>query len=69
MAESERSPVACKYLLNFLYLDGNATGRRRFEKSLPRIISAKADGSEMYAFWRVQQGYQWGSFNPIEPVA
>jgi hypothetical protein len=43
--------------LEFLYLDINAIGRRRFEKSLPRIISAKTDDSEMYAFWRVQQGY------------
>ena len=57
MAKTEQSSAVCKCLLNFLYLDANATGRQRFEKSLPRIISAKTNGSEMYAFWRVQQGY------------
>ena len=45
-----------------------AEAHQRFKKVLPGIINVRTDGEAMYAFRRVQQGYQWESYGPIHPV-
>lgn len=54
--------------LNFELSESNTVARRRFKKILPGIINVRTDGSAIYAFRRVQQGYQWESYGPILPV-
>ena len=54
--------------LDFSLAQSNKVARRRFKKILPGIINVRTDGEEMYAFRRVQQGYQWESYGPIEPI-
>lgn len=41
---------------------------RVFQKIVARIINVRADGEQSYVFRRVQQGWQWKSYEPIEPV-
>lgn len=45
-----------------------ADAHQRFKKVLPGIINVRTDGESLYAFRRVQQGYQWESYGPIEPI-
>jgi hypothetical protein len=47
--------------------NASAEARRRFKKALPGIINVRTDGSVIYAFRRVQQGYGWESYGPITP--
>ena len=54
--------------LDFALADSNTIARRRFKKILPGIINVRTDGEEIYAFRRVQQGYQWESYGPIDPI-
>lgn len=54
--------------LNFALAASNTVARRRFKKILPGIINVRTDGKALYAFRRVQQGYQWESYGPIEPI-
>lgn len=54
--------------LDFSNSNANKVARRRFKKVLPGIINVRTNGEEMYAFRRVQQGYQWESYGPIEPI-
>jgi len=43
---------------------------RRFlnKKTHPFFFVNDAGGTRMFAFRRVQQGYQWESYGPIAPV-
>lgn len=54
--------------LRFSLSAANTVARRRFKKILPGIINVRTNGREIYAFRRVQQGYQWESYGPIRPV-
>lgn len=54
--------------LNFEEAAANIDARQRFKKKLPGIINVRTDGEHLYAFRRVQQGYQWESYGPIQPV-
>ena len=54
--------------LDFSKSASNGEARQRFKKVLPGIINVRTDGKTMYAFRRVQQGYQWESYGPILPV-
>ena len=54
--------------LSFATSAENAEARRRFKKLLPGIINVRSDGSRLFAFRRVQQGYAWESYGPIVPV-
>lgn len=54
--------------LNFALAASNTVARRRFKKILPGIINVRSNGEEMFAFRRVQQGYQWESYGPIDPI-
>ncbi len=54
--------------LDFAHAEANAEARRRFKKVLPGIINVRSDGDQIFAFRRVQQGYQWESYGPIAPV-
>ena len=54
--------------LDFSQAASNVVARRRFKKILPGIINVRTDGEEMFAFRRVQQGYQWESYGPLAPV-
>lgn len=54
--------------LNFALAASNSVARQRFKKILPGIINVRTNGEEMYAFRRVQQGYQWESYGPIDPI-
>ncbi len=53
--------------LKFALAASNSVARRRFKKILPGIINVRTNGEEIYAFRRVQQGYQWESYGPIDP--
>ena len=55
--------------LNFALSASNTVARRRFKKILPGIINVRTDGTQLYAFRRVQQGYQWESYGPIDLVS
>jgi competence protein ComEC len=54
--------------LDFSQSAANAEARQRFKKVLPGLINVRTDGEQIFAFRRVQQGYQWESYGPIEPV-
>jgi len=54
--------------LDFSTSAANTEARLRFKKLLPGIINVRTDGEQIYAFRRVQQGYQWESYGPIDPV-
>lgn len=54
--------------LNYSDSIANTEARLRFKKLLPGIINVRTDGNQIYAFRRVQQGYQWESYGPIDPV-
>lgn len=54
--------------LDFSKSAANKEARQRFKKVLPGIINIRSDGKKIYAFRRVQQGYQWESYGPIVPV-
>jgi len=54
--------------LDFSKSAANAEARQRFKKVLPGIINVRTDGEDLYAFRRVQQGYQWESYGPVEPI-
>ena len=54
--------------LDFTRSAANVEARRRFKKILPGIINVRSDGEQIFAFRRVQQGYQWESYGPIAPV-
>lgn len=54
--------------LDFSTSQANAIARRRFKKILPGIINVRTDGRRLFAFRRVQQGYQWESYGPITPL-
>jgi hypothetical protein len=41
---------------------------QRFKKILPGIINVRSDGRHLYAYRRVQQGYQWEAYGPIEAL-
>lgn len=43
----------------------DAEKRERFKRILPGIINIRTDGTDMYAFRRIQQSYQWESYGPI----
>ncbi|MBL1294166.1 MAG: MBL fold metallo-hydrolase [Thiotrichales bacterium] len=53
--------------LNFAQSTANTEARQRFKKLLPGIINVRTDGDQLYVFRRVQQGYQWESYGPIDP--
>jgi len=54
--------------INFSLSNANSEARQRFKKVLPGIINVRTDGEEIYAYRRVQMGYQWESYGPIEPL-
>ena len=54
--------------LNFAQSTANTEARQRFKKLLPGIINVRTDGEQLYVFRRVQQGYHWESYGPVEPV-
>ena len=54
--------------LDFSTSAANEVARRRFKKILTGVINVRTDGTRMFAFRRVQQGYQWESYGPIAPV-
>ena len=54
--------------LDFAKSSANTVARRRFKKVLPGIINIRSDGNHIYAARRVNMGYQWESYGPIEPV-
>jgi beta-lactamase superfamily II metal-dependent hydrolase len=46
----------------------NEVKRELFQKLLPGIINVRADGHQIHAATRVQTGYWWVIFFPIEPA-
>lgn len=48
--------------LDFSSSAANAEARQRFKKILPGIINVRTDGEKIFAFRRVQMGYQWESY-------
>ncbi|RUA18767.1 MAG: hypothetical protein DSY83_01540 [Flavobacteriia bacterium] len=48
--------------LDFSLSASNTVARRRFKKILPGIINVRTDGEYIYAYRRVQMGYQWESY-------
>jgi beta-lactamase superfamily II metal-dependent hydrolase len=54
--------------LDFSLSAANAEARLRFKKILPGIINVRSNGEQIFAYRRVQQGYQWESYGPIAPV-
>lgn len=54
--------------LDFTTSVGNETARKRFKLLLPGIINVRTNGKELYAFRRVNAGYQWESYGPMEPA-
>ncbi len=44
----------------------NRDARRRFKQALPGIINVRSNGREIFAARRVQAGYQWESYAPID---
>lgn len=54
--------------LDFAKAASNTAARRRFKKVLPGIINVRTDGSRIFAARRVNAGYQWESYGPIDPV-
>jgi competence protein ComEC len=48
--------------LDFSSSEANSEARRRFKKMLSGIITVRSDGQNIYAFRRVQAGYQWESY-------
>jgi hypothetical protein len=54
--------------LDFSTSVANAEARRRFKKILPGIINVRTDGRAIYAYRRVQAGYQWESYGPLLPL-
>jgi competence protein ComEC len=46
----------------------NEVQRELFQKLLPGIINVRTDGHQMHAATRVQTGYWWVIFFPIEPA-
>ncbi len=55
--------------LDYTSAVGNDTARKRFKLLLPGIINVRTDGKKLYAFRRVNAGYQWESYGPLEPAA
>lgn len=54
--------------LDFSQSAANVEARQRFKKVLPGIINVRTNGEQIFAFRRVQQGYQWESYGPIDPI-
>jgi len=54
--------------LDFTTAVGNDTARKRFKLLLPGIINVRTNGKELYAFRRVNAGYQWESYGPMKPA-
>ncbi|MCZ6860291.1 MAG: MBL fold metallo-hydrolase [Alphaproteobacteria bacterium] len=54
--------------LDFATAHANTVARQRFKKLLPGIINVRTDGVNIYAARRVNAGYQWESYGPIDPV-
>ena len=54
--------------LDFSTAVGNDTARKRFKLLLPGIINVRTDGKNLYAFRRVNSGYQWESYGPMKPA-
>jgi hypothetical protein len=54
--------------LDFTTSVGNQTARQRFKLLLPGIINVRTDGNSLYAFRRVNAGYQWESYGPLAPA-
>ena len=54
--------------IDFSQAAANSQARERFKKVLPGIINVRTDGQHVYAFRRVQAGYQWEAYGPITPV-
>jgi hypothetical protein len=54
--------------LDFTTSVGNQTARERFKLLLPGIINVRTDGNSLYAFRRVNAGYQWESYAPLAPA-
>ena len=54
--------------LDFTTTVGNDTARKRFKLLLPGIINVRTNGKELYAFRRVNAGYQWESYGPMDPA-
>jgi len=52
--------------LMFATAQQNTDARRRFKRALPGIINVRSNGREIYAARRVQAGYQWESYPPVE---
>lgn len=48
--------------LDFSNSAANTEARQRFKKVLPGIINVRTDGEKIFAFRRVQMGYQWESY-------
>ncbi|MBQ4913777.1 MBL fold metallo-hydrolase [Maribacter sp. MMG018] len=48
--------------LDFSSSLSNSEARQRFKKVLPGIINVRTDGEKIFAFRRVQMGYQWESY-------
>jgi beta-lactamase superfamily II metal-dependent hydrolase len=53
--------------LDFSTSAANPEARRRFKKMLSGVITLRTDGRKIYAFRRVQAGYQWESYR-VEPL-
>ena len=54
--------------LDFTTSTGNETARKRFKLLLPGIINVRTDGESLFAFRRVNAGYQWESYGPLAPA-
>lgn len=54
--------------LDFTSMAGNDMVRKRFKLLLPGIINVRTNGKKLYAFRRVNAGYQWESYGPLEPA-
>ena len=54
--------------LDFTTATGNETARKRFKLLLPGIINVRTGGKKLYAFRRVNAGYQWESYGPMDPA-
>lgn len=53
--------------VDFSVAGANATARKIFKQRLPGIINIRSDGEHLYAARRVNAGYWWEAYGPVEP--
>lgn len=54
--------------LDFSSSSANTEARQRFKKLLSGIINVRIKNDQLFAYRRVQQGYQWESYGPIKRI-